>query len=159
MVSSEPKLLLTELPQNLSACAPIIDRCHWRPAGNNRPSMALAPIDISGCMNGSIRSCSGGRLPPSCHPERQCAALHSRNRCRAKRLPRSAGPRLGALRRRTTRVLLDVESRSLSGGAEQAGRVGAQLEANARPIRWLLECGESFQRPCLAGALLFLSAG
>ena len=26
-------------------------------------------------MNGSIRSCSGGRLPPSCHPARQCAAL------------------------------------------------------------------------------------
>src|ERR1700728_1709651 len=55
-----------------------------------------------------------------------------------------------AIRRRTDRLLPDVQSRSPPCCAPKPGCFGAQLEADTRPIRFLLERGESFQRARVA---------
>ena len=56
--------------------------------------------------------------------------------------------------KKTGENVVRIEAEALRAGCG----FGAQLEADTRPIRFLLERGESFQRSRVAGALLLLPA-
>src|SRR5215472_6418970 len=57
------------------------------------------------------------------------------------------------------RILPDVESRSSGCDSAQGGRLGQGIERGARPVCVVLEWRACVQRTCLAGPVLFLSAG